>query len=104
MMQAILQKALERMEKVYKSAFAQQEPPMKFQPMKQNAGSSPVLGLLEQIIEDSKSVETDAVEGEKESQKAYEEMIANANASINPLNSSIQAKSDPIAEATLEKS
>merc|ERR1719231_466036 len=38
-MQAILQKALERMQKVYGS-FVQQEPPVKFQPMKQNAGSS----------------------------------------------------------------
>jgi hypothetical protein len=104
MMQAILQKALERMQKVYKSAFIQQEPPMKFAPTKQNAGASPVLGLLEQIIEDSKSVEADAIEGEKESQKAYEEMVANANSSINTLNSSIQAKSDTIAEATLEKS
>jgi len=104
MMQAILQKALERMQKVYKSALVQQAPPVKFQPMKQNAGSSPVLGLLEQIIEDSKSVETEAIAGEKESQKAYEEMVANSNASINSLNSSIQAKSDTIAEATLEKS
>merc|ERR1719364_65668 len=32
MMQAILGKALERMQKVYKSALIQQEPPVKFQP------------------------------------------------------------------------
>merc|ERR1719183_221035 len=35
MMQAILQKALERMAKVYKSALVQQEPPVKFQKYKQ---------------------------------------------------------------------
>jgi len=103
MMQAILQKALERMAQVYKSALVQQAPPVHFQPMKQNAGSSPVIGLLEQIIEDSKSVEADAVEGEKESQKAYEEFVANSNESINALNNGIQAKSDGIAEATLAK-
>jgi len=103
-MQAILQKALERMAQVYKSALVQQAPPVHFQPMKQNAGSSPVIGLLEQIIEDSKSVEADEIEGEKESQKAYEEFVANSNDSINALNNGIQAKSDTIAEATLEKS
>merc|ERR1719217_601952 len=68
MMQAILGKALERMQKVYKSAFIQQEPPMKFQPYKQNAGASPVIGLIEQIIGDSKAVENEAITGEKEAQ------------------------------------
>merc|ERR1719160_297223 len=89
-MQAILQKALERMQKVYGSALVQQEPPVKFQPMKQNAGSSPVIGLLEQIIEDSKSVEADAIEGEKESQAAYEEFVNNSRESIQALNNAIQ--------------
>jgi len=105
MMQAILQKALERMQQVYKSAaFVQQTPPVKFQPMKQNAGASPVVGLLQQIIEDSKAVEGDAIAGEKDAQKAYEEFVNNANDSIKALNNGIQAKSDAIAQATKEKS
>jgi len=104
MMQAILQKALERMAKVYKSALIQQEPPMKFAPTKQNGGASPVVGLLEQIIEDSKAVEGDAIEGEKASQKAYEEFVTNSNDSINALNNAIQSKSDSMAAATKEKS
>jgi len=107
-MQAILAKALARMQQVYKSAFAQesaaQEPPMKFQPMKQNAGSSPVIGLLEQIIEDSKKVETDALAGEQESQKAYEEFVLNSNDSLSKLNAAIASKSDSSAEAKLSKS
>merc|ERR1719247_3143173 len=104
MMQAILQKAMDRMAKVFKSAaFVQQEPPAKFQPYKQNAGSSPVMGLIEQIIGDSKSVEADAIEGESQSQKAYEEFVANSGDSIQALNNAIQAKSDTIAEATKEK-
>merc|ERR1719158_1434126 len=98
MMQAILQKALERLAKVYDKAgkgnFLQQAPPQKFQPYKQNAGSSPVMGLIEQIIEDSKSVETDAVAGEKEAQAAYEEFVQNSSDSITALNNAIQAKSD----------
>jgi len=104
-MQAILQKALERMQKVYKSAsFVQQEPPMKFKPSGQNAGASPVVGLLEQIIEDSKAAEGDAIEGEKKAQAAYEQFVNNASASIQALNNGIQAKSDSNAEATLAKS
>jgi DNA repair exonuclease SbcCD ATPase subunit len=107
MMQAILQKALERMQKVYKQKggdFLQQEPPVQFKPTGQNAGASPVIGLLEQIIGDSKSVEADGIEGEKKAQAAYEEFIINANNSIQALNDAIQAKADAIAEATLEKS
>jgi len=102
-MQAILQKALERMQKVYGSALIQQEPPMKFAPSGQNTGGSPVINLLEQIIGDSKSVESDAIEGEKESQKAYEEFIQNSSDSIQALNNAIQAKSDAVAQATKEK-
>merc|ERR1719498_635564 len=103
MMQAILGKALERMAKVYKSALIQQEPPVKFQPYSQNAGSSPVIGLIEQIIGDSKAVEGDAIAGEKEAQSAYEEFVQNSNDSIQALNNSIQAKSDAVAEAEKEK-
>merc|ERR1719454_1767523 len=107
-MQAILKKALDRMAKVYETqgrgaGLVQQEPPVKFQPYSQNAGASPMMGLLEQIIEDSKAVETDAVDGEKEAQAAYEEFVNNANASIKALNDAIQAKSDNIAEAHKEK-
>jgi len=103
-MQAILKKALDRMAAVYKQSFVQQEPPMKFQPSKQNAGSSPVIGLLEQIIGDSKTVEADALAGEQESQKAYEEFVSNSNDSLNALNDAIASKADSIAQATLEKS
>jgi len=104
MMQAILQKALERMQKVYKSALVQQEPPVKFAPTGQNAGASPVVGLLEQIIEDSKAVEGDAIEGEKKAQAAYEQFVNDSTASIQALNNAIQSKSDAVAEATLGKS
>jgi len=105
-MQAILAKALTRMQAVYKSSFLQesQEPPVKFQPYKQSAGSSPVIGLLEQIIEDSKAVETDALAGEQESQKAYEEFVLNSNDSLTKLKEAIAAKSDSTAEAKLSKS
>jgi chromosome segregation ATPase len=70
--QAILNKALAKLNKFYgkKSALlsvkasAKQEPPVKFNKYKSNAGSSGVMGLIEQIIEDSKALEKEAVDGE----------------------------------------
>jgi chromosome segregation ATPase len=102
-MQAILKKALDRMQQVYGKSLLQQEPPVKFQPYKQNAGSSPVIGLMEQIIGDSKKVENEALAGEQESQKAYEDFVRNSNDSINALTEGIQSKSDAVAEAALQK-
>merc|ERR1712241_364330 len=56
--QTILKKALTRLEDYYvkgkgkKLVLAQQEPPVKFTAYKDHAGASPVMGLIEQIMED----------------------------------------------------
>merc|ERR1712187_596748 len=64
--QDILKKALLKLEDFYKKGlgkevFVQQRvaqtPPAQFNAYKMNAGSSPVMGLIEQIIEDSKALE-----------------------------------------------
>merc|ERR1719169_59560 len=62
--QDILNKALARLKEFYKKAKggallqkAVQEPPVKFNSYKTNAGASPVLGMIAQIIEDSKALE-----------------------------------------------
>merc|ERR1740117_1275765 len=62
--QTILKKALAKLEGFYKKkALLQQAqtPPVHFQPMKKNAGASPVMGMIEQIIEESVAVEHEAV-------------------------------------------
>jgi len=68
--QVILKKALDKLAAVYKTQkrgaalLEKQTPPVQFTPYKQNAGSSPVMGLIEQIIEDSKKTEVEEVKGE----------------------------------------
>merc|ERR1719281_186964 len=66
--QAILTKALGKLQEFYKKAFliqkSKQEPPVKFNAYKTNAGASPVIGLIKQIIEEAKALETEAVAGE----------------------------------------
>merc|ERR1719266_1006108 len=75
--QTILKKALTRLADFYKKGkgkkivFAQQEPPVKFNAYKDNAGASPVMGLIEQIMEDSKKVESEATTSEYKAQADY---------------------------------
>merc|ERR1719281_1189811 len=84
--QAILKKALEKLQAFYKKALliqrAKQEPPVKFNSYKKNAGASPVIGMIEQIIEDSKALEAEAVKGEADAQATYETFVKDSNALI----------------------
>merc|ERR1719240_617120 len=83
--QAILAKALKKLESFYKKAAAallQQTPPVQFSSYKKNAGSGPVMGMIEQIVEDSKKLETEAVADEKQAQADYETFVKNSNAVI----------------------
>merc|ERR1740117_16250 len=89
--QTILKKALAKLEGFYKKkALLQQAqtPPVHFQPMKKNAGGSPVIGMIQQIIEESVVVESDAVAAEKEAQAGYETFVKDSNDLINELNAS----------------
>merc|ERR1719444_637842 len=105
-MQMILAKAIKRMRLVYKKkeALIQQEPPVKFQPLKQNAGASPVIGLMEQIVEDSKAVEKDTMAAEQEAQKAYASFVVDSDTSIKELNAKIDERTKAKAAAEAEKS
>jgi len=108
-MQAILKKAIDRMKFVYKQqappALAQEEPvsPEKFQPYRQHAGAPKAVALLETIVADSAAVERDAVASEQVSQKAYEALVADANAVIRSLTAAIASKSGAISAAKLDQ-
>jgi len=104
--QDILNKALGKLKEFYKGAkggaFAQratQEPPVKFNSYKKNAGASPVIGMIEQIIEDSKALESEAVAGETEAQASYEQFVKDSNALIKELSASAAAKTKASAQA-----
>jgi len=107
--QAILDKALGKLKAFYDKKKAallavevKQEPPVKFNKLKSNAGSSGVMGLLSQIIEDSQKLEKEAVAGETEAQVAYESFVKDSNALISELSTAVTAKSEAIAGSTVE--
>merc|ERR1719379_2617419 len=105
--QAILTKALGKLKEFYKKAFfiqqkSKQEPPVKFNAYKTNAGASPVIGMIEQIIEDSKALEKEAVDGEPAAQAAYEKFVKDSNDLIAKLTESASMKTKAKATAKLE--
>merc|ERR1719313_3209499 len=85
--QAILEKALAVLKKVYEKdegyrALAQADQPASFKPYKKQGGSGGVLGMLKQIIADSRKVEAEASAAESDAQGAYEAFVKNTNGSI----------------------
>merc|ERR1719446_1658970 len=108
--QEILNKALDKLKAFYKHAKggalvqkSAQEPPVKFNSYKTNAGASPVIGMIEQIVEDSKALEAEAVAGEKEGQATYETFVKDSNALIKQLSDSVAAKTKASAKATEDR-
>mmetsp|Transcript_144949 Transcript_144949/g.263570 ORF Transcript_144949/g.263570 Transcript_144949/m.263570 type:complete len:761 (-) Transcript_144949:73-2355(-) len=104
--QDILTKALSKLEVFYgKAALMQntahsgQEPPVKFQTYAVNAGSSTVMSLIQQIIGDSKALETEAVAGEEKSQADYETFVKDSNAVIASLTEAIASKTASSTQA-----
>merc|ERR1719443_352917 len=104
--QDILTKALAKLKAFYKNTKggallqkASQEPPVKFNSYSKNAGASPVIGMIEQIIEDSKALESEAVAGETEAQAAYEKFVKDSNDLIKQLSDSVASKTKAKATA-----
>merc|ERR1719266_985042 len=106
--QTILKKALLRLKDFYKKGLgkklvlAQQEPPVKFNAYKDNAGASPVMGLIEQIIEDSKKVESEATTSEYKAQADYESFVKDSTALVKQLNEAVVVKNKASATAESE--
>jgi len=107
--QTILAKALMKLKDFYKKGIgkkvlnlAQQSPPVQFTKYKNNAGASPVMGLIEQIIEDSKKVESEAIASEYQAQSDYEKFVNDSNAIITGLGESISGKKKATAQAKEE--
>jgi chromosome segregation ATPase len=106
---AILTKALRRLEAFYKKAKggdflqkAAQTPPVQFNKYKTNNDASPVIGLIEQIIQDSDQLESEATKGEYSAQANYETMVNDSTALIADLDAAIYSKGKAIAQAKLD--
>merc|ERR1719262_802649 len=88
--QQLLQKALGVLEGFYgkkAAALAQTgdkqpagpPPPPGFKQYKKNAASGGVMGMIQQIINDAKAMEAEAIRSEEDSQKAYEDFVKETN-------------------------
>merc|ERR1719203_2162825 len=98
--QSILKKALQKLKDFYakgigKAVLAQrgvQEPPVKFNSYKTNSGSSPVIGLIEQILEDSTALEAETTSAEYKAQADYERFVKDSNNLIKSLQEAVTSK------------
>merc|ERR1719235_2349244 len=101
--QKILKKALDRLKEVYSASFLQkQTPPVTAKAYSKNAGGSGVVAMVEVIMDDSKTVEADALKSENDAQAAYEEFITDSNASNKAATDEIAAKTESLAQADAE--
>jgi len=101
--QKLLQEALKVLEEVYaKGSFIQQAPPAGFKKYKKAGGAGGVLGMLEQIISDAKSMEAEAIRDEEDAQKAYETFVKETNASVEEKQKDIVNKSETKAKTEMD--
>jgi len=77
-------------------------PPAGFETYKQNSASGGVMGLLTQIINDAKAMETETIRSEEDAQKAYEDFVKETNGSIEAKSKEIVDKSEIKAKAEID--
>jgi len=88
-----------------KAAFLQKQepagppPPPGFKEYKKNAAAGGVMGMIQQIINDAKAMEAEAIRAEEDAQKAYEDFVKETNASIETKTKEIINKSEEKAKA-----
>merc|ERR1711920_406628 len=88
-----------------KAAFVQKQepagppPPPGFKEYKKNAAAGGVMGMIQQIINDAKATEAEAIRAEEDAQKAYEDFVKETNASIEAKTKAIINKSEEKAKA-----
>merc|ERR1712061_856213 len=105
--QKLLKAALNVLQDFYgkKAAFVQKHkqepagppPPPGFEAYKKNAASGGVMKMIQEIINDAKAMEAEAIRSEEDAQKAYEDFVKETN-------NSIEAKSRDIVNKSEEKS
>jgi DNA repair exonuclease SbcCD ATPase subunit len=78
-------------------------PPPGFKAYKKNAAAGGVMGMIQQIINDAKAMEAEAIKSEEDAQKAYEEFVKDTNASIEEKSKDIVNKSELKAKAEADK-
>merc|ERR1719238_800428 len=74
-------------------------PPPGFEAYKKNAAAGGVMGMIQQIINDAKAMEAEAIRSEEDAQKAYEDFVKDTNNSIEEKSKDIVNKSESKAKA-----
>jgi len=74
-------------------------PPPGFDGYKKNAAAGGVMGMIQQIINDAKAMEAEAIRSEEDAQKAYEDFVKETNASIDTKSRDIVNKSETKSKA-----
>jgi chromosome segregation ATPase len=74
-------------------------PPPGFKEYKKNAAAGGVMGMIQQIINDAKAMEAEAIRAEEDAQKAYEDFVKETNASVESKSKDIANKSEDKAKA-----
>merc|ERR1719181_799442 len=78
-------------------------PPPGFKKYEKSSGAGGVMGMLEQIISEAKTMEADAIKAETDAQKAYETFVKDTNASIEEKTRDITNKSEEKAGKEVDK-
>jgi len=74
-------------------------PPPGFKAYKKSNAAGGVMGMIQQIINDAKAMEAEAIQGEEDGQKAYETFVKDTNESIETKSKEIVTKSEEKAKA-----
>merc|ERR1719506_958684 len=77
-----------------KSAQSPLEGAPSFKPMEKNAAGGGVMGMIQQVINESKALEAEAIRGEEEAQKAYETFVMDTNNSVEQKSKDIVSKAE----------
>jgi len=121
--QMILQKAIDRMTQVYalmqmrkpgaphtQTSATHTDPgngPAKFKKMKENAGGKRVLSMLDDVMQDSKKMEDEAIAAEESAQNAYENFMKDSNKMIiqssKMINDMTEARAKAKSDLTMAK-
>jgi len=78
-------------------------PPPGFKKMEKNSQSGGVMGMIQQIIDDAKAMEADAVKAEEDAQTAYETFVKDSNLSLDTMSKDIVNKTEDKGKAEVEK-
>merc|ERR1719446_907280 len=101
--QKLLTAALDVLKGFYEKAAALvqegQAPPPGFNEYKKNENSGGVMGMIQTIINDAKSMEAEVIRAEEDAQKAYEDFVKDSNASIQEKTKSMTNKIEERAKA-----